>query len=95
VPPFLGNLWQPLALPTPIGKWSLTRLQQWLAKTGGRLINRARYYRLLLVESHLTRRLVWRHTAEDRNVAVASGPTDGKEKQLDGWVDLDKLEQPG
>ncbi|MGA8792476.1 transposase [Candidatus Binatus sp.] len=30
----LGNLWRRLALPTPIGKWSLTSLQQ---KTGGRL----------------------------------------------------------
>jgi hypothetical protein len=32
-------------------------LQQRLVKTGGRLIKHARYYRLLLVESHLTRRL--------------------------------------
>jgi hypothetical protein len=53
----LGNLWRRLALPTPIGKWSLTSLQQRLVKTGGRLIQRARYYWLLLAESHLTRRL--------------------------------------
>jgi hypothetical protein len=30
-----------------IGKWSLTSLQQRLAKTGGRLVKHARYYRLL------------------------------------------------
>jgi hypothetical protein len=39
-----------------IEKWSLTSLQQRLAKTGGRLIKHARYYWLLLAESHLTRR---------------------------------------
>jgi hypothetical protein len=53
----LGNLWRRLALPTPIGKWSLTSLQQRLVKIGGRLIQHARYYWLLLAESHLTRRL--------------------------------------
>ena len=53
----LGNLWQRLARPAPIGKWSLTSLQQRLVKTGGRLIQHARYYWLLLAESHLTRRL--------------------------------------
>ena len=30
----LGNLWRRLALPAPIGKWSLTSLQQRLVKTG-------------------------------------------------------------
>jgi len=35
----------------------LTSLQQRLVKTGGRLIKHARYYWLLLAESHLTRRL--------------------------------------
>ena len=40
-----------------IGNWSLTSLQQRLVKTGGRLIKHARYYWLLLAESHLTRRL--------------------------------------
>ena len=53
----LGNLWRRLALPAAIGKWSLTSLQQRLVKTGGRLIKHARYYWLLLAESHLTRRL--------------------------------------
>jgi hypothetical protein len=37
--------------------WSLTSLQQRLVKTGGRLVTHARYYWLLLAESHLTRRL--------------------------------------
>jgi hypothetical protein len=41
-------------------------------KTGGRLIKHARYYWLLLVESHLTRRAVWRHAAEDCDAAGAS-----------------------
>src|SRR6266849_298366 len=45
----LGNLWRRRALPAPIGKWSLTSLQQRLVKTGGRLIQHARYYWLLLV----------------------------------------------
>jgi hypothetical protein len=40
-----------------IGTWSLTSLQQRLVKTGGRLIKHARYYWLLLAESHLTWRL--------------------------------------
>ena len=53
----LGNLWWRLALPAPIGKWSLTSLQQRLVKTGGRLIQHARYYWLQLAEGHLTRRL--------------------------------------
>ena len=53
----LGNLWRRFALPPPIRKWSLTSLQQRLVKTGGRLIKHARYYWLLLAESHLTRRL--------------------------------------
>jgi hypothetical protein len=52
----LGNLWRRLALPTEIENWSLTSLQQRLVKTGGRLVKHARYYWLLLAESHLTRR---------------------------------------
>ena len=77
----LGNLWpgrrvpsgRGRVLPKKIGHWSLTSLQQRLVKTGGRLIKHARYYWLLLAESHLTRRLfgsmVWRIDA----LAVASG----------------------
>jgi hypothetical protein len=53
----LGNLWRRLVLPKRIDQWSLTSLQQRLVKTGGRLIKHARYYWLLLAESHLTRRL--------------------------------------
>jgi hypothetical protein len=53
----LGNPWRRLALPQKIGNWSLTSLQQRLVKTGGRLVKHARYYWLLLAESHLTRRL--------------------------------------
>jgi Transposase DDE domain group 1 len=53
----LGNLWRRLVLPKRIDAWSLTSLQQWLVKTGERLVKHARYYWLLLAESHLTRRL--------------------------------------
>ena len=53
----LGNLWRRLVLPKRIDEWSLTSLQQRLVKTGGRLLKHARYYWLLLAESHLTRRL--------------------------------------
>jgi hypothetical protein len=53
----LGNLWRRLLLPQRISNWSLTSLQQRLVKTGGRLVKHARYYWLLLAESHLTRRM--------------------------------------
>ncbi len=53
----LANLGRRLVLPRRIENWSLTSLQQRLVKTGGRLIKHARYYWLLLAESHLTRRL--------------------------------------
>jgi Transposase DDE domain group 1 len=52
----LGNLWRRLMLPKKIENWSLTSLQQRLVKTGERLVKHARYYWLLLAESHLTRR---------------------------------------
>jgi hypothetical protein len=52
----LGNLWRRLVLPKRLDNWSLTSLQQRLVKTGGRLVKHARYYWLLLAESHLTRR---------------------------------------
>jgi hypothetical protein len=51
----LGNLWRRLCCQR--AAWSLTSLQQRLVKTGGRLVKHARYYWLLLAESHLTRRL--------------------------------------
>jgi hypothetical protein len=53
----LGNLWRRLVLPKRIDGWSLTSLQQRVVKAGGRLIKHARYYWLLLAESHVTRRL--------------------------------------
>ena len=53
----LGNLWRRLRLPQRIKSWSLTSLQHRLMKTGGRLVKHARYYWLLLVEGHLSRKL--------------------------------------
>ena len=44
-------------MPKKIENWSLTSLQQRLVKTGGRLVKHARYYWLMLAESHLTKRL--------------------------------------
>jgi hypothetical protein len=44
-------------MPMRIATRSVTRLQQRSVKTCGRLIQYARYYWLLLAESHLTRRL--------------------------------------
>ena len=40
-----------------IENWSLSSLQRRLVKTGGRLAKHARYYWLMLAESHPTRRL--------------------------------------
>ena len=53
----LANLCRRLVLPMRVANWSLTSLQQRLVKTGRRLIKHARYYWMLLAESHLTRRL--------------------------------------
>jgi hypothetical protein len=53
----LGNLWRRLVLPKRIDAWSFRSLQQRLVETGGRLVKHARYYWLLLAESHLTRHL--------------------------------------
>src|SRR5213594_1262252 len=50
----LGNLLRRLVLPCAIQNWSLTSLQQRLFKTGGRLIQHARYFTLQLAESYLT-----------------------------------------
>jgi hypothetical protein len=51
----LGNLWRQLVLPKKIENWSLTSLQQRLVKTGGGLVKHARYFWLMLAESHLGR----------------------------------------
>ena len=69
----LGNLWQRLVLPQRIGNWSLTSLQQRLVKTGGRLIKHARYYWLLLAESHLTRRLFASMLGRINGLSLPSG----------------------
>jgi hypothetical protein len=69
----LGNLWRRLVLPKKIENWSLTSLQQRLVKTGGRLVKHARYYRLMLAESHLRRRLFGSMVRRIDALAVASG----------------------
>ncbi len=69
----LANLWRRLVLPKRIGNWSLTSLQQRLVKTGGRLIKHARYYWLLLAESHLTRRLFGAMVGRIAALPVAKG----------------------
>jgi hypothetical protein len=69
----LGNLWRRLLLPQRIGTWSLTSLQQRLVKTGGRLVKHARYYWLLLAESHLTRRLFASMLGRIDGLALPSG----------------------
>jgi hypothetical protein len=69
----LGNLWRRLVLPKKIESWSLTSLQQRLVKTGGRLVKHARYYWLMLAESHLTRRLFGSMVRRIDALAVATG----------------------
>ena len=69
----LGNLWRRLVLPKRIDNWSLTSLQQRLVKTGGRLVKHARYYWLLLAESHLTRRLFRAMVGRIAALPVATG----------------------
>ena len=66
-----GNLWR--LLPKRIENWSLTSLQQRLVKTGGRLVNHARYYWLMLAESHLTKRLFGGMVRRIGALAVATG----------------------
>ena len=69
----LGNLWRHLALPQRIGNWSLTSLQQRLVKTGGRLVKHARYFWLLLAESHLTRGLFGAMVQRMAALAIRTG----------------------
>jgi Transposase DDE domain group 1 len=69
----LGNLWRRLVLPKRIDNWSLTSLQHRLVKTGGRLVKHARYYRLLLAEGHLTRRLFEAMVRRIAALPVATG----------------------
>jgi len=79
----LGNLWR-LVLPARIDSWSLTSLQQRLVKTGGRLVKHARYYWLLLAESHLTRRIFGEILRKDRSVA-GTGGIEGSQNAPDFW----------
>ena len=65
-----GNLWRCLVLPERIDNRSPTSLQQWLEKTGGRLIEHARYHWLLLAESHPTR---WLFGAMVKRIAALRG----------------------
>jgi hypothetical protein len=69
----LGTLWRRLVLPKKIENWSLTSLQQRLVKTGGRLVKHARYYWLMLAESHLTRRLFGSMIRRIDALAAATG----------------------
>jgi len=62
-----------LVLPKKIENWSLTSLRQRLVKTGGRLVKHARYYWLMLAESHLTRRLFGSMVRQIERLAVATG----------------------
>lgn len=50
-----------------------TSLQQRLVKPGGRLVKHARYYWLMLTESHLTRRLFGSMVRRIGALTVASG----------------------
>jgi hypothetical protein len=72
-----GDLWRRLVLPKKIENWSLTSLQQRLVKTGGRLIKHARYYWLMLAESHLTKATVWEHGTADQCPGVGDGVDGG------------------
>ena len=69
----LVNLWRRLALPKKIDNRSLTSLQQRLLKTGRRLVKHARYYWLLLAESHLTRRLFGAMVRRIESLPLPSG----------------------
>jgi hypothetical protein len=54
-----------------VATWSLTSLLQRPVKAGGRLIKHARYYWLLLAESHLTR---WLFAGMLRKIAALPSP---------------------
>jgi hypothetical protein len=59
--------------PGPIGKWSLTSLQQRLVKTGGRLIQHARYLLGAIGREPSDAVAVRGHAAEGRRLAHACG----------------------
>ena len=56
---------------------------RYLVKTGGRLIKHARYYWLLLAESHLTRRVFTGTLKKDCDAAGADGIALGGGSQID------------
>ena len=85
----LGNLWRRLVLPKKIENWSLTSLQQRLVKTGGRLVKHARYYWLMLAESHLTRRLF---VSMIRRIDALAEQGSGRERCL--WKSLKRSSFP-
>ena len=62
----------PPVLPRKVETWSLTSLRERLVKTGGRLVKHARYYWLMLAESHLTRRLFGSMVRRIEALTVAS-----------------------
>jgi len=76
----LGNLWRRLMLPKRIENWSLPSLQQRLVKTGGRLVNHARHYWLLLAEGHLTRRRFGAMLARISLLPVPTGEIGGPDQ---------------
>jgi hypothetical protein len=53
--------------------YNLGNLWRRLVKTGGRLVKHARYYWLMLAESHLTRRLFGSMVRRIDALAVATG----------------------
>ncbi len=90
----LGNLWRRLMLPRRIDRWSLTSLQQRLVKTGGRLVRHARYYWLLLAESHLTRRLFGSMPPADLGAIRAEGLTGERLPETVGQKDVRRARCP-
>jgi hypothetical protein len=57
-------------------------LQQRLVKTGGRLVKHARYYWLLLADSHLTRRLFGSMVRRIAALPLPTGqPEDGEDEK--------------
>jgi hypothetical protein len=75
-------------LPKKIENWLLTSLRQRLVRSGGRPIKHARYYWLILAESHLTRRLfgsmILRAAREPRLAGSATAPGNAA-RWTKGW----------
>jgi hypothetical protein len=53
--------------------WLLTSQEQRLVRTGERLAKSALYYWLLLMESHLTKKVVWRCAPAEWRALASSG----------------------